>query len=166
MGDSREKRPTLEAKRRQPGGRADEPPSRDLPIAAHPVEEAGWEPVSEDSGEAEFGEVDYVVSLLGAALRKGAWCPSERVRVFALMGAATLDFRDAELLEGVTEIAVLSVMGAVHLIVPPELQWDVNGIGLMGTFPQRSQRRSQDPSAPRLRIRGLCLMGSVHVKVA
>jgi hypothetical protein len=139
---------------------------RQASLQASAREQGGWEPVPQLPDHVDLGETESVVALLGGAVRKGAWEPAESVRVLALMGAVTLDFRDAELLEGVTEISVLAIMGGVQIVVPPELALDVNGLGLMGSFQQLARRRSQDPTSPLLRVRGVSLMGGVHLKVA
>jgi hypothetical protein len=45
--------------------------------------------------------------------------PSPRLKVLALFGGVLLDFREARLLPGVTEVHVVAVMGGAQLIVPP-----------------------------------------------
>jgi len=109
-------------------------------------------------------EQGFVFAVMSGARRRGHWEPPARLYVTALMGGADLDFREADLLEGVSEVVVLALMGGVNIIVPPELDVEVNGVGLLGGFPHLS-RRSDDHDAPLLRIRGLALMGGVNVKV-
>lgn len=166
MEDSGERHPVRERKHRQIEADADDPRRDDLHTPAPSHAEAVWERVPDDPADAAFGEVDYALAVLGAAVRKGVWKPAEQVRVLAVLGSATLDLRDAEILEGVTEISVLSVMGSVQIVVPSDLQVDVNGLGLMGSFPHRSPGHTRNPQSPLLRIRGLAVMGSVHVRVA
>jgi hypothetical protein len=101
---------------------------------------------------------------MGGSVRKGEWDPPERLYAVSLMGGVHLDFRDAALLEGVTEVLVLAFMGGVQVIVPPDLDVDANGIGLMGGFTHLTQRAAE-PGGPLLRIRGVSLMGGVDVKV-
>ena len=80
------------------------------------------------------------------------------------MGGVELDFREADLLEGVTEVIILAVMGGVKFVVPPDLDVDANGFGLMGGF-QSLSRRSGGRDAPMLRVKGLAVMGGVNIKV-
>lgn len=110
------------------------------------------------------GEQGFVMALLSGVQRKGHWEPPARLYVGALMGGAELDFREADLLEGVSEVVILAVMGGVQIVVPPDLDVEVEGIGLLGGF-QHLSRRTGDDDAPLLRIRGLAVMGGVSVKV-
>lgn len=109
-------------------------------------------------------ETAHVLALLGGADRRGAWAPADRVRVVAIMGGAKLDLREAELLEGETEITVFALMGGVQILVPDDVHVEADGIGLMGGFGQ-AHHRADDPDAPRLRVRGIAIMGGVELKV-
>jgi hypothetical protein len=116
--------------------------------------------------ELDFSdEQGFVMALLSSTRRKGHWEPPARLYVGALMGGAVLDFREADLLEGVTEVVILAIMGGVNIVVPPDLDVEVNGIGLLGGFSHLSRRTDDDDDSPLLRIRGLALMGGVEVKV-
>ncbi len=109
-------------------------------------------------------EQGFVFALLGGAQRKGQWDPPARLYVASVMGGVELDFREADLLEGATEVIILAVMGGVNIVVPPDVDVDANGIGLMGGFKSLS-RRARDRDAPTIRIKGLAVMGGVNVKV-
>jgi hypothetical protein len=111
------------------------------------------------------GDHQFVIALMGGAMRKGPWSPARNVYVTTLMGGASLDFREASLDSGVTEVYVLAIMGGVEIIVPPGLQVESSGIGIMGGFDHGSgATRNPDPNAPILRISGLALMGGVEIK--
>lgn len=103
------------------------------------------------------------VSILAGIRRSGEWEPPGELRVIHILGGAHLDFREALLLEGVTEVTIYSVLAGARIIVPPEVSVDASGVGVLGTFDQVS-REAEDPEAPVLRIRGLCLLGSVHIR--
>ncbi|MEN8182293.1 MAG: LiaF domain-containing protein [Myxococcota bacterium] len=109
-------------------------------------------------------ERDSVVAILTGANRKGSWEPPQTLRVLSVMGGVNLDFRQAELLDGVTEVEVTAIMGGVDIIVPPGADVHSNGFALMGEFTHLSHR-SPHPDSPALRIRGFSLMGGVTVKV-
>jgi predicted membrane protein len=69
------------------------------------------------------------------------------------MGAGRLDFREARMPPGVTEVNILAVMGNVEILVPPELAVETHGFGLMGHFEGLDQAGGDtDPDAPRLVI--------------
>jgi hypothetical protein len=111
------------------------------------------------------GDHQFVIALMGGAMRKGPWSPARNVYVTTFMGGASLDFREASLDSGVTEVYVLAIMGGVEIIVPPGLQVESSGIGIMGGFDHgRGATRNPDPNAPILRISGLALMGGVEIK--
>jgi hypothetical protein len=104
-----------------------------------------------------------VIALLGGAERRGGWTPPRRLDVIACMGGVVLDFRDARLASGVTEVRVFTLMGGVEIIVPPELPVSANGIGIMGGFGHSAESGVTPATGPRLRITGAALMGGVDI---
>lgn len=106
-----------------------------------------------------------ILAILGAAERQGAWRPAEHNFVLCLMGGADLDFREALLPPGVTEVFVIACMGGCNIIVPPGLAVEVNGVGIMGGFGHRETGAQPSPDVPVLRINGFALMGGVDVHV-
>ena len=107
----------------------------------------------------------FVVAVMGGAERRGAWTPARVVNVVAVMGGVLLDFRDARLDPGVTEIQVFALMGGVEILVPPGVLVDSAGIGIMGGFEHAgSGRFPVDTSVPVLRITGAAIMGGVEIK--
>jgi hypothetical protein len=110
-------------------------------------------------------EQQLVLAVMGGAVRKGSWTPGRNVYVTAFMGGACLDFREADLDAGVTEVYVLAIMGGVEIIVPPGLRVESNGIGIMGGFDHGGPRTgAHDPRAPVLRISGVAIMGGVEIR--
>ena len=108
----------------------------------------------------------YQLAILGGSERKGAWTPARSTYTLAMMGGAGLDFREARMPPGVTEVHVLAVMGGVEILVPPGLAVETHGFGLLGGFEALDQAGAdRDPDAPRLVIKGLALMGGVEVAV-
>src|SRR5690606_22575352 len=75
-----------------------------------------------------------IVAIMSGAERKGGWTPARRTVVTAIMGGVELDFREARLGPGVTELTVVSIMGGVVITVPPDLQVDAEGVPIMGGF--------------------------------
>lgn len=105
-----------------------------------------------------------VVAIMGAAIRRGHWRPAGNTFVLSLMGGAELDFREAQLPPGVTEVFVFACMGGAEVLVPPGLAVESNGIAIMGGFDHQSPA-PVSPDVPILRINGLALMGGVEVIV-
>lgn len=128
----------------------------DLPELADPEPPA---PVPEPP------ERGLVLALLGGQERGGSWTPPRHLYVLAVWGGAEIDFREATLPPGLTEVTVVACMGGVGVIVPPGLPVETGGLAVMGGFGGRgSTSADPDPSAPRLRIRGVALMGGVDVE--
>lgn len=105
-----------------------------------------------------------LIAILGGSSRKGVWQPPRHLRVVAMLGGVDLDFTEAEMPPGTTEITVFAVMGGVDIIVPPGLNVDVSGVPFMGGFDDKSAGMV-DPQAPTLKIRGVAVMGGVDVKM-
>ena len=107
-----------------------------------------------------------LVGLLSGAARKGNWIPPRHLWSVAVMGGVDLDFREARMGPGVIELSVFAIMGGIKIIVPPDLQVESDGIGIMGGFECSEEvRAGHDPDAPILKINGLAMMGHVEVKV-
>jgi hypothetical protein len=107
-----------------------------------------------------------VAAILGGAERKGAWVPARRISVFAVMGGSILDFRDARIGPGVTEISVFTFWGGIEIIVPPGITVESGGTAIMGGFEHNDETGvPANPDAPTLRINGVAIMGGVSIKV-
>jgi len=108
----------------------------------------------------------WALAVLGGSSRKGVWRPPRKLNAVALMGGVELDFRDAQLAGGVTEVTAVAVMGGIDVIVPPGLPLTVSGLGIMGGVDQVEHDAGvRDPNLPRVHVRALAVMGGVAVKV-
>ena len=134
-----------------------------LPSLAAPQPQPQPAAAAEWQGRARTNEM--VIAVMGGAERRGAWTPARRMQVTAVMGGVLLDFRQAQLSPGVTEIFVIAVMGGVEIIVPPGVVVESSGMGIMGGFGHTGPARYPvDGSAPVLKISGLALMGGVEIR--
>jgi hypothetical protein len=106
-----------------------------------------------------------VVAVMGGAERKGAWTAARSLNVVAFMGGVVLDFREARLPAGRTEIRVVAIMGGVEIIVPPGLPVMSDGVGIMGGFAHAADRGgpAASPDRPYLHVTGVALMGGVDI---
>jgi hypothetical protein len=114
---------------------------------------------------AHVKEREIVLAIMGGASRKGAWAPARRNFAFSLMGGTELDFREALLGPGVTEVQVFALMGGVDIVVPPGVNVESHGIGIMGGFDHQGDLEAPSADAPTLRISGLALLGGVSISV-
>jgi hypothetical protein len=145
---------------------------RDLPGAGLPVPAGSLAPASQGARGYSLIPADqvrpsgYAVAILSGASRTGRWTPARVNHAIAFCGGAELDFREAALGPGVTEVRVFAVWGGVEIIVPPNLNVESHGVGVMGGFDQSaSSIGGFDATAPTLRIGGLALMGGVEITV-
>ncbi len=106
-----------------------------------------------------------LVAVMGGVVRRGRWTPAKHTVVLAFWGGADLDFREADLPPGVTEITVIAVMGGAEIKVPPGLNVETGGIAIMGGFEHLGSSEAPSPDRPTLRINGLAVMGGVDIKV-
>ena len=107
-----------------------------------------------------FPEQKRYLCIMGGVDKKGRWTVPRKLRVVAFWGGAQLDFREADFAPGVTELRVTCVMGGCHIIVPPWLAVEIDGIAIMGGFDEMERGHgAPDPDRALLRVRGLCVMG-------
>ncbi|HZS40296.1 MAG TPA: LiaF domain-containing protein [Polyangia bacterium] len=106
-----------------------------------------------------------LMAILGGATRRGHWTPPRKLRVVAVLGGSDLDFREATLAPGVTEVSISAWLGGVNIIVPPTLAVEMDGSAIMGGF-EHTERvpQSPDPDRPILRVTGFACMGGVHIE--
>jgi len=106
-----------------------------------------------------------MVAIMGGSNRSGRWMVPRRLNTLSVMGGFELDFREALLAPGITEIQIVSVMGGVHIIVPPTLPVEMSGIAIMGGFEHCERAPAQlDDDTPLLRITGFVMMGGVSIE--
>jgi hypothetical protein len=112
----------------------------------------------------ETRDQQWVVAVMGGNERAGSWAPARSIYVVAVMGGVSLDFREARMDPGVTEVYCFAWMGGVEIIVPPGLRVESNGVGIMGGFEHvGAERLPVDTSVPVLRISGAAVMGGVEI---
>ena len=105
-------------------------------------------------------------ALMGECRRAGPWTIGEHHTAFALMGSVVLDLRQARFPAGEVVIDASAVMGSVEVVVDSSVDVRVDGVGVMGSY---GEARSRVPAelrgdSPRVRVRGLALMGSVEAR--
>ena len=106
----------------------------------------------------------FLVSVLGATTRAGRWIPARKSFALGVLGGISLDFREALLGSGVTDVNVLALLSGIQIIVPPEMAVEVDGMAVLGGFEyQTDAPLRSNPDFPTLRVRGLAVLGGVHV---
>lgn len=107
-----------------------------------------------------------IVGVMGGGTRRGPWRPARVNYAVGILGGFELDFRDAPLPPGITEVRVLCLMGGGEIIVPPDVVVDVSAVGFMGGFEEQHDLAStRDPNAPVIRVTGFAMMGGASITV-
>ena len=106
------------------------------------------------------------VSIMSDTKRLGPWKVGESHAAFSLMGSVTLDLREAYFETHEVVINASAIMGEVKVIVNAATAVVVDGIGIMGEFSEQRPKVAAvlGPDSPVVRVRGMALMGSVHVQ--
>lgn len=143
----------------------------DLPTAPSALARRAASPASR-TGAHELADPDrvkdreLVVAVMGGNGRKGRWTPARHSVVMAVMGGAELDFRDAVMPPGVTEVQIYAFWGGVEILVPPDMHVESTGFAVMGGFDHAAEDAVEpSPGAPSLRITGIAVMGGVDISV-
>lgn len=139
------------------------PITADLPVAPvrHPV------PAPQPVRPAQTGPMySSSVALMSESKREGAWIVPDEHTAFALMGSVLLDLREAAFTTNEVVINASAVMGEVKVIVDAGTTVIVDGFGVMGEFKEARAKVpfDADQGGPLVRVRGMALMGSVHVQ--
>ena len=75
-----------------------------------------------------------LLAILSGFERRGRWNVPKRLTTFALWGGGVVDLRYADFTAPEVEIHSYSIMGGQTILVPPEVNVDLHGVGVMGTF--------------------------------
>ncbi|MGW7575415.1 DUF1707 SHOCT-like domain-containing protein [Streptomyces sp. NPDC054765] len=104
------------------------------------------------------------IAVMGGFQRKGRWTIGRRFTAACLMGGGEIDLREAHFAGPEVVITCWALMGGVNIVVPPGVEIEVRGLGIMGGFDSREDGVPGEPGAPRVIVRGLALMGGVGVE--
>jgi class 3 adenylate cyclase len=105
----------------------------------------------------------WLVAIMGGERQRGRWRADRNIGALALMGGVHIDLRDATLESDEVEILAWAVMGDVHVTVPEGIPVDFSGFMLMGNRSNKTSRVEPLRGAPRIKIRGYGMWGSVAV---
>jgi hypothetical protein len=103
-----------------------------------------------------------LLAILSGFERRGRWNVPRRLTSVALFGGGVIDLRYADFTSPDVEIHSYSIFGGQTIVLPPEVNVDVRGVGVMGAFDHIGGLGS--PGAPHITIRGFSLWGSVGIK--
>jgi len=109
------------------------------------------------------------IGVMSGHERVGRWVVAPTHVAVGFMGGAVIDLREAVFSERETTITCVGVMGGVEVIVPPDMDVRLSGVGFMGGFGWEHTEDARaahlpSPDSPRVIINGIGLMGGVAVK--
>jgi Domain of unknown function (DUF1707) len=104
-----------------------------------------------------------LLAIMSGFERRGRWNVPRKMTTFTLCGGGVIDLRYADFTSPEVEIHTYSIMGGQTILVPPEVNVELRGHGVMGTFDHLENSQGM-PGAPRVRVRGFSLWGKVAVK--
>lgn len=108
------------------------------------------------------------IAIMSGVERAAEWTVAPTHVSIAFWGGTDIDLRDVIFTSGTTVITCFAVMGGTNVIVPPEMDVEVNGIGFMGSFawekPKMAKATVRAPEGnPRVIINGLGFWGAVNI---
>jgi DUF1707 SHOCT-like domain len=104
-----------------------------------------------------------LLAIMSGFERRGRWNVPRKLTTFTLWGGGVVDLRYADFTSPEVEIHTYSIMGGQTILVPPEVNVDMQGHGVMGSFDHLDTEQGM-PGAPRVKVRGFSLWGKVAVK--
>ncbi|MHA7959945.1 DUF1707 SHOCT-like domain-containing protein [Streptomyces sp. L500] len=140
---------------------------RDLPVAPDagraavapvPAGGGGW---AERVGGSATST--WAMAIWGGFSRAGRWTVGRRFTAFTMWGGGKIDLREARFEDREVVIRCFALMGGMAVVVPPDLDVEVRGIGIMGGFGDRATGPGT-PGSPKVRVTGLALWGGVGVE--
>ena len=118
---------------------------------------------SRDGGPAKPAPSMLLLAIMSAFERRGRWNVPKKLTTFALWGGGVIDLRYADFTSTDVEINATSIMGGQTILLPPEVNVEIKGHGVMGGF-DHNVTGEGTPGAPTVRIRGFSLWGGVGIK--
>src|SRR6185503_140130 len=103
-----------------------------LDLPAHAAQPADPAPQSRPSPVVAGPASQNHVAILGGLDRKGVWIVPQHLSVFAMMGGADLDMREAKFAAQEVIVTINCFMGGAQITVGPHVNVVMEGTGIMG----------------------------------
>lgn len=114
-------------------------------------------------GDCKPAPSSVLLAIMSAFERRGRWNVPKRLTTFALFGGGVVDLRYADFTCPDVEIKAYSIMGAQTILLPPEINADIDGHGVMGGFDHDVDGIGAQ-GAPTVKVGGFSLWGNVGIK--
>ncbi len=114
-------------------------------------------------GKSRPAPSTMLLAILSGFDRSGRWYVPGRMTTFTLFGGGMVDLRYADFTSSDVEMHVYSIFGGQTILLPPEVNVDIKGRGVIGGF-DTTVEGAGVPGAPTVRITGFSLLGGVGIK--
>jgi hypothetical protein len=104
-----------------------------------------------------------LLALMSGFERRGRWNVPKKLTTFTFWGSGVVDLRYADFTSTEVDIHAVSIMSMQTFLLPPEVNLEIRGRGVMGGF-DRNVLGQGTPGAPTVKIRGFSLWGGVGIK--
>jgi hypothetical protein len=104
-----------------------------------------------------------LLALMSGFERRGRWNVPRKLTTFTFWGSGVLDLRYADFTSPEVDLHAYSIMGVQTILLPPEVNVEIHGRGVMGGFDHNVVGEGT-PGAPTVKIRGFSLWGGVGIK--
>ncbi len=104
-----------------------------------------------------------LLAIMSGFQRRGRWNVPRKITTVSLFGGGVVDLRYADFTSAEVDIHAYSVMGGQTILLPPEVNVKITGVGVMGGF-DRDVDENGAPGAPHITISGFSLWGGVGIK--
>lgn len=104
-----------------------------------------------------------LLAIMSGFERRGRWNVPKKLTTFTLWGSGVVDLRYADFTSTEVEIHAYSIMSAQTILLPPEVNVEIHGRGVMGNFDNVVVGEGTR-GAPYVRIKGFSLWGGVGIK--
>jgi hypothetical protein len=104
-----------------------------------------------------------LLAILTGFQRRGRWNVPSKLTMFSLFGGGVVDLRYADFTSPDVAINAYSILGGQTILLPPEVNVTVRGVGVLGGF-DHPPESSGVPGAPNITINGFSFCGAVGVR--
>lgn len=84
-----------------------------------------------------------LLGLLSGFERRGRWNVPKKLTTFSFFGSGVVDLRYADFTSTEVEIHAYSIMGMQNILLPPEVNVEIHGHGVMGASTTTSAARAR-----------------------
>lgn len=114
-------------------------------------------------GKSRPAPSTMLLAIMSGFERRGRWYVPGRMTTFTLFGGGVVDLRYADFTSSEVEIHAYSILGGQTILLPPEVNVEIDGHGVMGGF-DNDIDGDGTPGAPKVKIKGFSLWGGVGIK--